>query len=41
MFDHWKVNLYYCYYPDVDNEKIELNQRFLLRVTLPLNSFIL
>ena len=35
MFNHWKEYLYYRYYPDVDNERIDQNESILIRAILP------
>ena len=35
MFKHWKEYLYYRYYPDVDNDRIDINESFLIRAILP------
>lgn len=35
MFKHWKNHLYYRYYPDTDNQRIDNNEIQLIRAILP------
>lgn len=35
MFSRWKEHLYYRYYADIDNERIEKNEIQLIRAILP------
>lgn len=35
MMHHWKHYLYYRYFPDTDNERIDSNEAILIRAVLP------
>jgi len=35
MFERWKEHLYYRYFPDTDNDRIDVNEVRLIRAILP------